>query len=322
MPECSSSQAGRGNLRVMKFGGTSVGDADALARAASIIISAGREHPVLAVVSAISGVTDTLVEAAARAASGDSDAGTMLADHLQCRHSRLAHALIGDEDRRRELQGEIRLLANAAGRLCDRLADERRLSPQLCDAIYSTGERIAARLLAAILCDRGALSVAVDASTLIVTDASHGAAEPDMRATRVRARLHLLPLVAAGVVPVVTGFIGATEEGVTTTLGRGGSDYSATVLGAALDAAEVIIWTDVDGVMTADPRRSPEARTIPRLSYAAATAMAEAGAKVLHPRTLRPVETRAIPVRVRNSFAPASLGTLITATAASSADLI
>jgi len=301
----------------MKFGGTSIGDADALSRSVGIIIKAQGENPTVAVVSAMSGVTNELIEAAQRAAAGDARAGTEIADFLQCKHSRLAHALITDEKRRRELQGEIKLLATAAGRFCDRMADERLLCPQLCDAVYSMGERLAARLVASLLCERATLSIAVDASTLIVTDGAHGAAEPEMLATRSRARLHLLPLVAAGVVPVVTGYIGATEEGAMTTLGRGGSDYSATVLGAALDAAEVVIWTDVDGVMTADPRLSSEARTIPELSYASATALAEAGAKVLHPKTLRPVEARGIPVRVRNSFDPARLGTLITAGAIS-----
>jgi aspartokinase/homoserine dehydrogenase 1 len=304
-----------GSVRVMKFGGTSVGDADPLCRAAAIIDAAQREHPTLAVVSAMSGVTNALVEAARCAADGDLGAGTRLSDWLQCKHSRVAHTLVADENRRRELQSEIKLLASAAGNWCDRLAEGRRFCPQLADAIYSIGERLAARLLAAALGERGILSVAVDASSVIVTNEAHGAAEPDVALTRARSRLQLLPLLSAGIVPVVTGFIGATAEGAVTTLGRGGSDYSATLLGAALDASEVIIWTDVDGVMTADPRIAPEARTIPHLSYAAAAAIAEAGAKVLHPKTLRPVAARGIPVRVQNSFAPARLGTLITACA-------
>lgn len=304
------------SVRVMKFGGTSVGDADPLYRAAQLLAEAQRENPVVAVVSAMSGVTNALIEAATQAASGDWSAGTRLSDWLQCKHSRVVHALVADESRRRELQAEIKLLSASAGRACDRLAEEERICARTFDLICSTGERLTARLLAAALGERGTLSLAVDASTLIVTDDKHGAAEPDVAATRARTRLQLLPLVAAGVIPVVTGFIGATADGAVTTLGRGGSDYSATLLGAALDAAEVVIWTDVDGVMTDDPRLVPEAETIPELTYAAATALAEAGAKVLHPKTLRPVAARGIPVRVRNSFAPARLGTLIAAWAA------
>ena len=300
-----------GTLRVMKFGGTSIGDAEAISRSVEIIVAAKAEHPTVAVVSAMSGVTNALVEATQRAAVGDPRVGAEIADFLQCKHSRVAHTLITDENRRRELQTEVKMLAAVASRLCERLADERLLCPQLCDSIHGIGERLAARIVASLLCEKATWSIAIDASTLIVTDEEYGAAEPEMRMTRARARLHLLPLIAAGIVPVVTGFIGATEEGTTTTLGRGGSDYSATVLGAALDAVEVVIWTDVDGVMSADPRISSDARTIPELSYSSATALAEAGAKVLHPKTLRPVAERGIPVRVRNSFSPANLGTLI-----------
>lgn len=301
------------NVRVMKFGGTSVGDADPLRRAAELLCDAQSESSVVAVVSAMSGVTNALIEAATSAAAGDWSAGARLTDWLQCKHSRVVCSLIADDAARRELQTEIKLLASAAGRACDRLAIEERICSRTFDFICSTGEKLTARLLAAAIAGRGRLALAVDASTIVVTDDAHGAAEPDASATRARARLQLLPLIAAGVIPVVTGFIGATPDGAVTTLGRGGSDYSATLLGSALDAAEVVIWTDVDGVMTADPRLAPEAETIPQLSYAAATALAESGAKVLHPKTLRPVAARGIPVRVRNSFAPSRLGTLIAA---------
>jgi aspartate kinase len=182
------------------------------------------------------------------------------------------------------------------------------------DEIVSTGERLSARLLAGALCELGLRGVAVEATELIVTDNASGRAEPLMAQTRERATARLLPLLEDDSVPVVTGFIGATAGGMLTTLGRGGSDYSATILGAALDATEVIIWTDVDGVLTADPRLVPEARTLREISYNEAAELAYFGAKVLHPKTLRPVSEAGIPVWIRNSFAPERHGTKVTAT--------
>jgi aspartate kinase len=167
-------------------------------------------------------------------------------------------------------------------------------------------------MVAGALAEIGARSESVEATELIVTDASHGGADPRMDATRERSEARLRPLLEQGIIPVVTGFIGAREDHVLTTLGRGGSDYSATILGAALGAGEVIIWTDVDGVLTADPRLVPQARTIPVISYREAAELAYFGAKVLHPKTLKPVVQAAIPVWIRNSFAPERLGTKIT----------
>lgn len=186
------------------------------------------------------------------------------------------------------------------------------LTPRTLDSISSLGERLSAPIVACALAELGAPSEAIDATELIVTDNSHGGADPLMDLTRERSHARLGPLIERGTLPVATGFIGATQEGVLTTLGRGGSDYSATILGAALDADEVIIWTDVDGVLTADPRLVPEARTIPEISYREATELAYFGAKVLHPKTLRAVEQAGIPVWIRNSFAPERCGTKIT----------
>ena len=155
-------------------------------------------------------------------------------------------------------------------------------------------------------------SEAIEATELIQTDSCHGSADPRMNVTGERCKARLRPLLRRGVVPVVTGFIGATAEGVLTTLGRGGSDYSATIVGAALDADEVIIWTDVDGLMTADPRLVPDASTIAEISYREAEEMARLGAKVLHPKTLRPVTQSGIPLWIRNTFAPELAGTKIT----------
>ena len=188
----------------------------------------------------------------------------------------------------------------------------RELTPRVLDAISSLGERLSAPMVAAAVRELGLQSEAVEATKLIITDGFHGGAEPDMTLTREASQARLRPLLDSGVVPVVTGFIGATTAGQLTTLGRGGSDYSATILGAALDADEVIIWTDVDGVLTADPRLVPQARTIPVISYREAAELAYFGAKVLHPKTLKPVVQAAIPVWIRNSFAPERLGTKIT----------
>src|SRR5260370_639526 len=187
----------------------------------------------------------------------------------------------------------------------------RALTPRALDAISSLGERLCAPIFASALVELGVKSRAIAATELIVTDTFHGGAEPRMDLTRARCEAALRPLLNEACVPVVTGFIGATSEGVLTTLGRGGSDYSATILGAALGVDEVIIWTDVDGVLTADPRLVPDARTIPEISYREAAELAYFGAKVLHPKTLRAVMPAGIPVWIRNSFAPARPGTRI-----------
>ena len=187
-----------------------------------------------------------------------------------------------------------------------------RLTPPMRDLISSLGERLSAPLVAAALAVRGVPSEAIEATELVVTDSYHGAAEPRMDQTRGRCSARLNPLLRHGVTPVVTGFIGATEDGVLTTLGRGGSDYSATILGAALEANEVTIWTDVDGMLTADPHLVPDASTIPEISYREAAELAYFGAKVLHPKTLRPVMQCGIPVWIRNTFAPDKPGTRIT----------
>jgi aspartokinase/homoserine dehydrogenase 1 len=179
------------------------------------------------------------------------------------------------------------------------------------DAITSLGEGISARILAALLRQRGARSTAVDATDLIVTDSTFQDAVPLMEATQARVTSGLGPMLDAGIIPVVTGFTGATEDGVTTTLGRGGSDFSAAILGACLGADEVWTWTDVDGVMTSDPRIVTDARVIPVLSYNEVGELAYFGAKVLHPRTIRPVIEQGIPLWVKNTFNPSCAGTRV-----------
>src|SRR5208283_4528745 len=204
-------------------------------------------------------------------------------------------------------------------RFCEGTALLRELSARTLDAISSLGERLSAPLVSLAVRELGFASEPVVATELVVTDEFHGGAEPLMELTREKAQAKLRPLLEKKIVPVVTGFMGATSKGQLTTLGRGGSDYSATILGAALDADEVIIWTDVDGVLTADPRLVPEAKTISEISYREAAELAFFGAKVLHPKTLKPVMQAAIPVWIRNSFAPERPGTKISPKSGSNA---
>jgi aspartate kinase len=300
------------HLQVMKFGGTSVGDASCIARVCEIIKEASRDYCVLVVVSAMSGVTNRLIEAATRAEAGERDNAALLIDRLRKQHDVALNALIHDPDTRQRLNVRIEELLKEATRLCDGTALIRELTPRTLDSVSSLGERLSAPLVAAALQECGVETEAIEATELIVTDGYHGAAEPAMDRTRERCEVRLRPLLQKGIVPVVTGFIGATPEGVLTTLGRGGSDYSATILGAAIAADEIIIWTDVNGVLSADPRLVPEARTIPEISYREAAELAYFGAKVLHPKTLRAVITAEIPVWIRNTFEPKNPGTKIT----------
>jgi aspartate kinase len=303
----------RDNLQVMKFGGTSVGNAECIRRAAEIVARAARERSVVAVVSAMSGVTNHLIVAAQASALGDMGAAGNLADILRQQHQEAIETLIGEANKRAQLSAELKEIIEEVTSLCRGTALLRELTPRTLDAISSAGERLSARLLASALRELGLNAAAVEATELIVTDNQSGRAEPLMSETRERATARLAPLLARRSVPVVTGFIGATVDGKLTTLGRGGSDYSATILGAALDAREIIIWTDVDGVLTADPGLVPEARTLKEISYNEAAELAYFGAKVLHPKTLRPVSEAGIPVWIRNSFLPEQNGTKITA---------
>jgi aspartokinase/homoserine dehydrogenase 1 len=299
-------------LRVMKFGGTSVGDAACIARTAKIIAHGARDGGCVAVVSAMSGVTNRLIEAANNAQSGNAREAAGAMEALREQHESALRSLTTNQQERASVQMKIQEVLLDGRRLCDGTALLGELTPRTLDAISGLGERVSALLVAVAMRELGLASEAVAATELIVTDAYHGGAEPLMDLTRAKSNARLKPLLEKGIVPVVTGFIGATSEGQVTTLGRGGSDYSATILGAALDADEVIIWTDVDGVLTADPRLVSEAKTIPEISYREAAELAYFGAKVLHPKTLNPVVKAAIPVWIRNSFQPERPGTKIT----------
>ena len=299
-------------IQVMKFGGTSVGDAGRIRNAAAIAAGASKERAVVVVVSAMSGVTNTLIAAAGKAATGDEAAAEALTRALQEKHHEAIGNLISDIENRRQLLSEIDALIERAANYCRGCALLGELSPRSLDVIAGTGERLTARMTAAVLREMGLRGAAFDATDLIITDEVHGGARPLAGPTRKKTQAALLPLLEAGGIPVVTGYLAATAKGIPTTLGRGGSDYSATILGAALDASEVIIWTEVNGVLTADPRMVPDAATLDEVSYTEAGELAFFGAKVLHPMTLRPVMESAIPVWIRNSFQPQLAGTKIT----------
>src|SRR5216683_3248516 len=302
----------KAKLQMMKFGGTSVGDAACIRRSATIVANASREFSVTVVVSAMSGVTNRLIDAAHNAKRGDREAGKTLADALRQQHAEALGLLVSDADARVVVQRRIDEILTEGARFYEGTALLRELTPRTLDAISSLGERLCAPVFAAALSQMGVASCPIEATELIVTDSFHGGADPQAEPTRQHSQQRIGPLLQHSQIPVVTGFIGATSDGLLTTLGRGGSDYSATILGAALDAAEIIIWTDVEGVLTADPRLVAEARTIPEISYREAAELAYFGARVLHPKTLRPVVPAGIPVWIRNSFAPDKPGTKIT----------
>jgi bifunctional aspartokinase / homoserine dehydrogenase 1 len=299
-------------LRVMKFGGTSVGNGAAIARVVEIVQIAAQECNVVVVVSAMSGVTNKLVEAAMHAEARNRDAVSKVFTELHQRHEAAANVVVHSAAARTLLSGKMQAHLQEGERLCQQAARDGELTAAVRDAITGLGERLSAPLVAAALAEKGVPSEAIDATELVVTDARHGSAEPFMDLTRDRSEARVRPLLRQGIVAVITGFIGATTEGVLTTLGRNSSDYSGTIMGAALDADEVILWTDVDGILTADPKFVPGASAILEMSYLEASNLADLGAKVLHPKTLRALMQRGIPISIRNTFAPDRPGTKIT----------
>ena len=304
-------------LRVMKFGGTSVGDATCIERVVDIIRSASEEADLVVVVSAMSGVTNKLVEAASQAEAANTDRVVEILKQLRHQHDIALRALIPSVEEQQRISRKMDALFEEADRFSKGTICLRELTPRVRDAISSLGERLSVLLVAATLQRNGVAGEPVEATELVITDSNHGVADPRIDLTRERCETRLLPLVRNGVVPIVTGFIGSTSEGVLTTLGRGGSDFSATILGAAISADEVEIWTDVDGILTADPRLVPGARTIGEVSYREAAELAYFGARVLHPKTLRPLAQSGIPLWIRNTFAPEKPGTKITPQGAS-----
>jgi aspartate kinase len=301
---------------IMKFGGTSVEDTSAFANVAGIISAVAgpagadaREVRPVVVVSAMSGFTDALLASVHEAKNGNAESAAAALDKHFARHEQVVESLLRRgragmslllEQSRREIAELLRSVAVEPGR-----------QKFYQDAVVSFGERLSAALLAAVLQSRDVSAETVDARRCIITDDNHGAAAPLMDQTFASTRRELEKLIDSSVVPVMGGFIGSTVAGETSTLGRGGSDYTAALVGAALEADEIQIWTDVSGVLTADPRLVPHARSIPRLSFAEAAELAYFGAKVLHPKTLQPAVERDIPVRICNSRAPESQSTLV-----------
>lgn len=295
---------------VVKFGGTSVGDAAAIRRGADIVRGRVDQQPVV-VVSALAGTTNALIAIAEQAAKGHLIGAMRAVEALRERHLREADELLGDEAA--EVAGEMSALIDELAHLAEALSVIGDLTPRSLDAISAMGEQLSSLLVVAAYARLGLRAVHVDARDVMVTDDHFGRAEPQPDAIAAAARAHILPVLRDGGVPVLGGFIGATPTTrVTTTLGRGGSDYSASLLGAALQAERIEIWTDVDGMLTADPRVVEGARLIERIGFEEASELASFGAKVLHPSTIAPAVRVGIPVIVLNSRKPEGRGTLIT----------
>ena len=295
---------------VMKFGGTSLEDPAAIRRAIELV-EGSRYRPVV-VASALALVTDRLLEAATVAAQGRLPLALESLQQLEQRHLGVARELVGDlayASLEGPLRGDFALLRE----LARTIASCAELSARLQDHFLGVGESLASKIVQAALSAAGRDAAWVDAWACIVTDAAHTQATPLWEETNLRLRSAFLPLLDAGKIPVMGGFIGATRDGVPTTLGRGGSDFSAAILGAALNARHIEIWTDVDGILTADPKLCPDARRVPRLSFEEAADLAYFGAKVLHPAAIVPAMRQNIPVVVRNSRYPQGPGTEIAA---------
>jgi len=294
---------------VMKFGGTSVADAYAFENVARIVASQRNVAPVV-VVSAMSGVTDALLAATVAAGEGRADEAIASLEQTFHRHHETAQTLLTPEAAQK-FGEHVDSAANQINELLRASADNplRRRPTQ--DAVLAFGEMLSSELTAELLIQRGVNAQHVDARRCIVTDDEYTCALPLMPETLSKARDVLTPVIENGLIPVLGGFIASTQEGTTTTLGRGGSDYTAALIGAALGVDEIQIWTDVTGVLSADPRVVPEAQTVERLSYAEASELAYFGAKVLHPKTIQPAIEGRIPVRICNSRAPEEIGTLV-----------
>jgi len=299
-------------LVVMKFGGTSVEDAAAIGRTAAIVFGrvASGKSPIV-VVSAMAKVTDQLLRAAAAAAEGDRTGALAISSRLRARHRDTSAELVKDKATITALIQLIDDTFDALDEVLRGLSAIRELTPRISDQIVSYGERLSSRIVAAAFCERGVDAAHIDAREIIVTDSEFQKAAPLDDVVEKRATEKLKPLLAQGKVPVMGGFIASNEEGLTTTLGRGGSDYTGALVGGALDAETIEIWTDVDGIMTADPRVCPDALRVRVISFEEAAELAYFGAKVLHPATILPAVKKNIPVLVLNSRNAACEGTRI-----------
>ena len=299
------------NLLVMKFGGTSMGSAGRIRVAARIATDLQANRPVVCVVSAMTKVTDLLLDSMRHAEGGDTAGLANNLQQLRERHHDACAELFEDAGLKTSVVTEIDKLIADFERIARGMLMLGERPPRSVDEAVAIGERLSALMMAHYLESQGVRSAAVNAASVIVTDALFGNATPLMEPTRVKAAKVIGPLLAGKILPIVTGFNGATADGRATTLGRGGSDFSGSILAAALDAAELWIWTDVDGIMSADPRLVADTRVLDEVTYAEAAELAYNGAKVLHPRTLAPLIERKIPVWSKNSFALDKPGTKI-----------
>ncbi|HEV2528688.1 MAG TPA: aspartate kinase [Thermomicrobiales bacterium] len=294
---------------VLKFGGTSVQNAERVRESARI--AAAQPSPRVVVVSAASGVTNLLLEAARGAGDGSARTMNRAVERIHAIHAEIIDGLSNPREQS-AARTSIDTLHGQLDAVLAEVAAAGELSSRHSDRVVSFGEKSMSVLMAATLRDRGTAAAHVFADTVVGTDDRFGSARLDRARTRANAQALIRPLCAEGKTVVVTGFIGHAPDGSTTTLGRGGSDYSATILGAALDADEVQIWTDVPGVLSADPRKVAGARVVPQISYDEAQELAHFGAKVLHPRTIRPAVARDIPVRILSTYAATEPGTVVT----------
>jgi len=299
------------NPTILKFGGTSVEDEAAFIRAATIIKDRKELLPVV-VVSAMSGVTDGLIHSIDQ--SKNQNVNIAMDGLAPCldRHLRVAAELLA-ENEQREFEARVELARCDIRRLLQRIGNAPELCKELSDAVLAYGEQLSSLLLGAVLRTQGNEAQVLDPTRFIITDEQYGCAAPMLAQTFEKTRSSLLPLLEKGRIPVFGGFVGSNVSGKTTILGRGGSDYTAALVGAALVANEIQIWTDVCGVLTADPKVVPQAQRVPRMSYAEAAELAYFGAKVLHPKTIQPAVENSIPVRICNSRLPDEGGTLVTA---------
>src|SRR5437867_4480149 len=301
----------RAPLEVWKLGGASVADAPAVRRVAGLV----QRHAgdLVVVVSALKGVTDGLLEGAHRSATGDVAAASAQAAVFLRRHRALVLDLVPPGPDRRRLLAEADRAAREYREICRAVAALGHLSPRTSDVLVSRGERVAAAIVAATITAAGRPAARVDALDVVSTDGHHGAAAPDLAATRRRARKALSPLLRKGVTPIVPGFFGRAPDGTVATLGRGGTDLTATLLGRVLGASRVVLWKDVPGILTADPGHVADARLIPQLHYREAAEVAYFGAKVLHPRALIPLEGSRVRLHVRSFLSPEAPGTEVSA---------
>lgn len=299
---------------IMKFGGTSIGTSAALSQVLSIVLHEHKRwNRLLLIASALEGVTDMLLESAHLAQISNSRGYRRIAATLRARHLALIEQLPLGPNERVALQADIDNLLFEMLDICQTVANvtSDTLSPAITDQIVSIGEKLSARIIAALLRQNELRGVAIDGTDIIITDRVFGNATPDLELTQQKVNDNLIPMLDRQIIPVVTGFIGATPTGETTTIGRGGSDYTASILSLCIDADEVWIWSDVDGMMSTDPREIDTARVIPELSYDEVAELAYFGARILHARMIRPLQKRQTPLRIKNVYKPQVAGTLI-----------